>query len=168
MYAKAFYTTVAKITYYVKTKSATIEEDNTNNGVLINNFGAYSLDTQWNAKNIDAGEYKSRDSLQFKIEGEFTKGKKEERTFPITGTNVEADIKQYNGNTLISDTSWGCKINNVTVIDNMISYDITIPANNENFQKTFDISFTVKTKLYEGGAEFDKTLMREYKQGGKV
>ena len=164
-YAKAFYTTVAKITYYVKTKSATIEEDNTNNGVLINNFGAYPWDAQWNPKNIDAGEYKSRDTIQFKIEGEFIKDKKEERTFPISGTNVEADIKQYNGYTLISDTSWGCKINNITVIDNMISYDITIPANNENFEKTFDISFTVKTKLYEGGAEFDKTLMREYKQG---
>ena len=167
-YVKEFYTTVAKITYYVKTKSATIEEDNTNNGVLINNFGAYPWDAQWNPKKIDAGEYKSRDTLQFKIEGEFTEGKEEERTFPISGTNVEADIKQYSGSTKITDSNWNCKINNVTVINNMISYDITIPANNENFEKTFDIFFTVKTKLYEGGSEYSKTLMREYKQGGKV
>lgn len=32
-YVKASYTTVAKITYYVKTKTANIEEDKTNNGV---------------------------------------------------------------------------------------------------------------------------------------
>ena len=77
----------------------------------------------------------NKDSFYFKVKGEFTEGKEEERTFPISGTNVEADIKQYNGSTLISDTSWGCKINNVTVIDNMISYDITIPSNTENFEK---------------------------------
>ena len=167
-YVKEFYTTVAKITYYVKTKSANIVEDNTNNGVLINNFGAYSLDAQWNSKKIDAGEYKSRDTLQFKIEAEFNKGKEEERIFPISGTNVEADIKQYSGYTEITDSNWGCKINNVTVINNMISYDITIPANNENFTKTFDISFEVKTKLYEGGTEYTKTLMKEYQQGYNV
>lgn len=95
--------------------------------------------------------------------------KEEERVLPITGTNVEADIKQYSGSTqsgfkLITDTNWNCKITNVTVINNIISYDITIPENTEKFAKTFDISFTVKTKLYEGGTEFDKTLMREYKQ----
>lgn len=40
-YVKAFYTTVAKITYYVKTKSANIVEDNTNNGVLMHYFSVY-------------------------------------------------------------------------------------------------------------------------------
>ena len=164
-YVKAFYTTVAKITYYVKAKNASIDVDNNNKGAIINKLGAYP----WDAQNIDAGEYKSRDLLQFKVEGEFTEGKEEERTLPIYGTDVKTDIKQYSGSTQsgfkpITDTNWNCKITNVTVINNMISYDITIPENTEKFAKTFDIYFTVKAKLYEGGTEFDKKLMIEYIQ----
>ena len=155
---------MAKITYYLKTKTANITEDNTNNGAVINKIGVYPSDAQF----IGAAGYKNRDSLQFKVKGEFTKGKEEVRVLPIYGSNVKPEIEQYNGSTPISGTSLDCKINNVTVINNMISYDIEIPSNTEKFSKTFKISFKVKAKLYEGGTEFDKTLTRSYYQNSKT
>lgn len=151
-YAKAFYTTVAKITYYVKTKTANITEDNTNNGALIHRIYVYPSNPQF----IDAGGYKSRDTLQFKVGGEFTEDKEEERVLPISEANI-------NGPTPLD-----CKINNVTVINNMLSYDIEIFPNTEKIDKTFNISFKVKAKLYEGGTEFDKILDRTYYQKPKA
>lgn len=163
-YVKAFYTTVAKITYYVKSKTAKIEEDKTNNGVLINIFGVYP-----SGKTIEAGEYRNKESFYFKATGEFTEGVREERIFPIYEIIGEPEIEQYSGFTKIKDTDWGCEIANVNLnTDYSISYDIYIPSNTENFEKRFDIIFKVKTKLYEGGTEYTKTLTKRYYQKPKA
>lgn len=164
-YVKAFYTTVAKITYYVKSKTAKIEEDKTNNGALINIFGVDP-----SGKFIEADEYRNKDSFYFDATGEFTEGVREKRIFPIYEIIGEPEIEQYNSaGTEIKGTDWGCEITNVNLNpDYKISYDIYIPSNTENFEKRFDIIFKVKTKLYEGGTEYTQTLTIRYYQKHKT
>lgn len=146
-----FYTSIAKIRYYLKSKTASIENWNEYGG------HAFALKSIPESNSLSSAIHTIDESFNIFCYLDGSDNVK----MKLLGVNANPSIECFIDHTFVEN--FGVTLNNFKIENDTVSYKIFIPQNSSNKVRNIDVVLKLKMTL-EGMVPFDYTLRKMYYQ----